>query len=107
MLQKSRWELSDAVIEAYVARSFDYIVDYLNRREESIAAGLDPIGDQNLGLSKKIRRMALREGAWRDPGLLLEMADNFFPLPEVPFGYWKGRERKNGDLRIENEELRM
>lgn len=91
VLQNSRWELGPAVIEGYVTRSFDYVVDYLARRGEALAAGLDPIGEQNLLLSKKLRRMALREGAWKDASLLEELADNFFPLPAVPFGYWQRR----------------
>jgi len=91
VLQNSRWTLSDATVEGYVVRSFDYVIDYLSRRGEALAAGLDPIGDLNLGIAKKIRRMALREGAWRDPALLDEMADNFFPLPEIPFRYWDRR----------------
>jgi hypothetical protein len=100
LLQSSRWRLEDAEIDAYMERSFDYIVDYLQRRGEAIAAGLDPIGDDNLGLSKKIRRMALKEGAWERPELLLEMADSFFPLPDVPFGHWPGRRRVGHDLRL-------
>lgn len=91
VLQNSRWTLEDAVVEGYLVRSFDYVVDYLNRRGEGIAAGLDPIGDENLGLSKRIRRMALREGAWRRPEVLKAMADDYFPMPPVPFGYWQSR----------------
>lgn len=91
MLQSSRWGLADDVIEAYVVRSFDYIIDYLNNRGEAIAAGLDPIGDENLGLSKKIRRMALREGPTQSESVLNDMADDFFPMPEIPFGYWLKR----------------
>lgn len=91
MLQSSRWGLADDVIEAYIVRSFDYIVDYLNNRGEAIAAGLDPIGDENLGLSKKIRRMALREGPTQSDSVLNDMADDFFPMPEIPFGYWLKR----------------
>lgn len=91
VLQNSRWTLSDETIEGYVVRSFDYVVDYLRRRGEAVATGLDPIGELNLGIAKKVRRLALREGAWRDPALLDEMADNFFPLPEIAFGYWNRR----------------
>jgi hypothetical protein len=88
VLQNSRWTLDDDEMEAYLVRSFDYVVDYLGRRGEAIAAGLDPIGEENLNLSKKIRRLALREGAIREGAGLGEVADDFFPLPEVPFGYW-------------------
>lgn len=91
VLQNSRWALAEGEIEGYVERSFDYVIDYLSRRGGAIAAGLDPIGEENLGRSKRVRRLALREGAWRDAALLREMADDFFPLPEVPFGYWRGR----------------
>lgn len=91
VLQNSRWALAEEEIEGYVERSFDYVIDYLSRRGAAIAAGLDPIGEENLGRSKRVRRLALREGAWRDAALLREMADDFFPLPEVPFGYWRGR----------------
>ena len=52
------------------------------------AAGLDPIGDENLALSKKIRKMALREGASEDVSTLTSMANDFFPLPEVKWRYW-------------------
>jgi hypothetical protein len=83
---RSRWPLPGDVVRGYLERSFDYVVDYLARREEGIAARLDPIGDRNLGLSKRVRRMALRDGAWEKPTVLREMADDFFPLPEIPFG---------------------
>jgi len=87
IISNSRWELTPDTINAYVERSFDYVVDYLCNREGSIAARLDPIGDRNLAMSKQVRRIAMRDGAAERPELLMEMADQFFPLPEVPFGY--------------------
>jgi hypothetical protein len=87
MLQNSRWDLADDVVQEYVVLSFDYIVDYLNRRGQAIASELDPIGDENLGLSKRIRRLALKEGKLSSPELLADLADSFFPLPAAPFGY--------------------
>src|SRR5690606_37739227 len=89
MLQNSRWELANPTVETYVTISFDYLIDYLSRRGDSLAAPLDPIGDTNLGMSKRVRRMALREGKVSQPGILSELADNFFPLPEVPYAYLK------------------
>ena len=92
MLQSSRWGLDQDVIDGYVVRSFDYVIDYINRRGGAIAAGLDPIGEEKLGLSKKIRRMALREESLKSESVLHELADDFFPMPEVPFGHWLRRD---------------
>ena len=88
LLQNSRWTLTPDEIDGYVVRSFDYIIDYLNHRGEAVAAGLDPIGDENLALSKKIRRMALREGKGSSDATLESLAEDFFPLPEVRWGFW-------------------
>ncbi|CAN5693014.1 zinc dependent phospholipase C family protein [soil metagenome] len=95
VIAKSRWALADTAVAGYVERSFDYVVDYLRRRDGAIAAGLDPVGEHNLSISKKIRRMALREGK-RSPVVLAELANDFFPLPEIPFGYWGQRGRPDG-----------
>lgn len=96
VLQNSRWTLSDAQIESYVERSFDYVIDYLARRGEAIAAGLDPVGDHNLNIAKRVRRMALREGLLGDTLTLESIADQHFPLPALPFGYWRQRRSDAG-----------
>jgi len=91
VLQNSRWTLNPVQIETYVVRTFDYVIDYLQREEKALAAELDPVGDRNLTIAKRVRRMAMREGAARNRGLLKEMANDFFPVPELPFGYWDRR----------------
>lgn len=92
VLQKSRWDLSPPTIESYTARAFDYVVDYLLRGRDSMPAQLDPVGDFNLQLAKKVRRLALRENMpERHEEALLDMADDFFPLPDVRLGYWERR----------------
>lgn len=96
VLQRSRWELTPDEIEAYVSRAFEAVVDYLNRRSASLPAALDPIGDVNLHMAKRVRRMALREGAARDPGRLRELAEDFFPLPPLELGYWERRVASSG-----------
>jgi hypothetical protein len=74
-----------------VVRSFDYVIDYLQRRGEAIPRALDPIGERHLDMSKRVRRMAMRDGAAERPELLAEMADEFFPLPEIPYGHLLNR----------------
>ncbi len=89
--ESSRWDLSDALVQTYVGLSFDFVVDYLLRRRASHAAALDPTGAFNLGLAKKVRRLAIREGNFAKPGVPQTLADDFFPLPDVSLGYWAQR----------------
>ena len=97
VLANSRWTLSGDTIDAYVVRSFDYIIDYLTRRDQGIAAALDPVGEENLGRSKRIRRLAMREEKWKAGEALEEMANDFFPMPEVPFGHWMRRAKPHSN----------
>jgi hypothetical protein len=101
VLEHSRWGLSDPDVEEYLSQSFDSMVDYLLRRRASFAAGRDPIGDFNLQLSKKVRRLALRDGNATDPGQMRVIADDFFPLPRDPLGFWDRRGRAGHDTSVE------
>jgi hypothetical protein len=91
VLQSSRWDLTPETIDGYTSRAFDYVVDYLLRGRDSLPAQLDPTGDFNLQLAKKVRRLVLREGNLARRDLLLEVADDFFPLPDPLPGYWDRR----------------
>ncbi|HEX6940170.1 MAG TPA: zinc dependent phospholipase C family protein [Longimicrobiales bacterium] len=91
VVQHSRWDLSDEDVELYLAHAFDSIVDYLCRRRASLPAALDPTGEVNLQLAKRVRRMAIREGAFREASRLAELADDFFPLPLTELCYWRDR----------------
>ena len=91
VLQNSRFELTDVTIEEYTSRAFDYVVDYLLRGRDSIPAKLDPVGDFNLQLAKKVRKLALKEGKAEKNNVLHELADDFFPLPRTDLGYWANR----------------
>lgn len=97
MVRKSRWDLPQAAVEEYVARSFDLMIDYLLRRHVSVPARLDPTGESNLRLAKKLRRMAMREGAFHNRTLLIQMADDFFPMPKTSeLGFWERAALGNG-----------
>jgi hypothetical protein len=92
VLQKSRWDLTASTIDAYTSRAFDFVVDYLLRGRDSVAAQLDPVGDFNLQLAKKVRRLALRDGvSVARSDVLLDMADDYFPLPDAGLDYWDRR----------------
>ncbi len=93
VLERSRWDLRNADVEENLSRAFDSMVDYLLRRRAAFAAARDPIGDFNLHLSKKVRRLALRDGSAADYGRMRAMADDFFPLPEDALEYWARRGR--------------
>jgi hypothetical protein len=97
MVRASRWDMPHAAVEEYVARSFDLMIDYLQRRQLSVSAGLDPTGELNLRLAKKLRRIAVRDGALRNRTLLLQMADEFYPLPPAAqLGFWQRAALQNG-----------
>lgn len=88
VLAKSRFDLPDPVVEAYFERAFEQVIGYLRDGSESVAADLDPVGDVNLRLAKKVRRRALSDHTADHPEVLLEMADAFFPMPSDPLVYW-------------------
>ncbi|MEO5511619.1 MAG: zinc dependent phospholipase C family protein [Longimicrobiales bacterium] len=91
MMQKSRFELTSETIESYTSRAFDYVVDYLLRGRDSLPAVLDPVGDFNLQLAKKVRKIAVKDGGMDRSKRLDDLADDFFPLPNTDLGYWAQR----------------
>jgi hypothetical protein len=91
VLERSRWDLREDDVEDYLSRAFDSMVDYMLRRRAAHTAARDPIGDFALHLSKKVRRMALRDGNADDYGRMRGMADDFFPLPDDPVDFWSER----------------
>lgn len=91
MLQNSRFDLPDDVVGRYMAIAFDHIVGYLRDGPRARAASMDPIGDLNLRLAKKVRRRVLSADGSGDPDVLEEAANEFFPFPSEPLRYWPDR----------------
>jgi len=84
MLENSRWDLSDDDVGLYLVRSFDYIVDLLQRLDSSETFGLDPSGEAPLRLAKRVRRQALRNGG---PDEVRERADQHFSMPATKLAH--------------------
>ena len=80
MSEKSRWDLPEVEIAGYVARSYDYIMDFLIRLDRSEPYKLDPSGEEPLRLAKRVRREGLRNGGVERVQLL---ALDHFGLPDT------------------------
>src|SRR3954467_13935658 len=80
MTENSRWDLDDAAGERYVNRSFDYILDFLRRIDASEPYKLDPSGDEQLQLAKRIRRSTIRAG---EKAELVTRAEAQFGMPST------------------------
>ncbi|MEP7346974.1 MAG: zinc dependent phospholipase C family protein [Gemmatimonadaceae bacterium] len=76
--ERSRWDLADAEVGRYLARSFDYIVDLLSRMESAEPMQLDPAGEAQLRAAKQVRRAALRVGG---EDRIASEADRQFGMP--------------------------
>ncbi len=81
--ENSRWDLPDTDVALYVARSYDFIMDLLDRLDRSEPFALDPAGEEPLRRAKRVRRAALRRG----PAHVAAEAGRHFGLPRatLPF----------------------
>jgi hypothetical protein len=82
--EKSRWDLLDRDVGAYMTRSFDYIIDLFNRFDNAEPYALDPAGLEALRDAKRVRRASLRAGA---EGMVEENARHRFGMPQSPLVY--------------------
>jgi hypothetical protein len=82
--EHSRWDLPSDDVARYLARSFDYVVDLLNRMDAAEPYAFDPSGDLRLRLAKRVRREALRVGG---EDRLLEDAERHFGMPVTSLAF--------------------
>lgn len=82
--ENSRWDLPDDHVAGYLARSYDFVMDFLHRSDRSEPAQLDPSGDDALRLAKQLRREVLRT---KSEDALHEEADRNFSMPATALGF--------------------
>jgi Zinc dependent phospholipase C len=80
----SRWDLPDDDVARYLVRSYEYVMDLLNRLDRSEPFAHDPSGDEPLRLAKRVRREALRAGGEE---LVQEEAGRYFGMPPSSLDY--------------------
>jgi hypothetical protein len=73
-----------------MAVAFEYVMETLGANASDAAARrLDPAGEKALGMAKRMRRQALREGGRHEPERVEETAEQHFGLPRPSLAYWK------------------
>jgi hypothetical protein len=82
--EHSRFDLSESDVQRYLARSFDYVVDFLQRWEQSEPAALDPSGEAPLKAAKQLRRAELRRGGMVRAAM---EAEREFGMPATSLAY--------------------
>jgi hypothetical protein len=82
--EMSRYDLPDSEVGAYMARAYDYIMDFLVRVDRSEPYVFDPAGEDPLRLAKEVRREVLRSGAAET---LAEEAARHFTMPVSTLAY--------------------
>ncbi|MGH9419128.1 MAG: zinc dependent phospholipase C family protein, partial [Thermoanaerobaculia bacterium] len=82
--EKSRWDLQEQDVSAYMTRSYDYIVDLFNKFDSAEPFLLDPAGTDALREAKRVRRAALRIG---DEAMVIDTARSYFGLPATALTY--------------------
>jgi len=85
--EKSRWDLQEQDVSSYMVRSYDFIIDLLNRFEHAEPYSLDPAGTRALRAAKRVRRATLRRGG--DDDEIAKEATAHFGLPGSHLDYAK------------------
>lgn len=83
--EKSRWDLQLEDVSLYMARSYDFIIDLLNRFDSAEPYALDPAGTRALREAKRVRRAAIRRGG--DDEEIATVAQTHFGMPDSKLSY--------------------
>ena len=83
----SRWHLPTEVVERHLGLAYEYMMEMLATGHGAVRA-LDPNGEEALKRAKAMRRIAVRDGGWKDVRHLEEAADAHFGLPDYQLIHW-------------------
>jgi len=83
--EKSRWDLQEQEVSSYMVRSYDFIIDLLNRVDDAEPRALDPAGTRALREAKRVRRATIRRGG--DDEAIATVARNYFGMPRSVLAY--------------------
>ncbi len=88
LADKSRWDLTDAMVERHMGVAYQLVMEVLGIRD-GLARRLDPAGDASLQLAKRMRMDVMRNRIPRDPMRLSALAAKSFGLPAYDLELWE------------------
>lgn len=103
--QKSRWDLTDHMVERHMSISYQLVMELLSE-SEGMVRKLDPSGEASLNLAKRMRLDVVRNRMPGDYETLSGLAAEHFGLPGYGLSFWetssaqrpwRDRERTGGD----------
>lgn len=87
--ERSRWDLSDDLVERHMAVSYQLVMDLLAVDAAARARKLDPAGEASLRLAKRVRLDVMRKRAPTHHWRLARVADERFGLPTYELPFWE------------------
>jgi hypothetical protein len=87
--ERSRWDLSDDMVERQMSVSFQLVMDLLAAEASARARKLDPAGETSLRLARRMRLDVMRNRIPRDHWRLTRLADERFALPVYELPFWE------------------
>jgi hypothetical protein len=88
--ERSRWDLSDDLVERQMSVAYQLVMDLLATDAVARARRLDPAGEASLRLAKRMRMDVMRHRIPGDHWRLTRLADERFALPTYEVPFWEG-----------------
>lgn len=87
--ERSRWDLSDDLVERQMSVSYQLVMDLLAADAAARARKLDPAGEASLKLARRMRLDVMRNRIPNDHWRLARLADERFGLPLYELPFWE------------------